>query len=379
MDPTGLTSDELSRLRDLLREAAILTGSLAAATSPAEVERLAVSAGAQLGGGASLVLSYDPGSPELRIEESIGLPPEAAKGFRFAPTGSFALEAWGCAARGEEPDGLRGALRSQLGFKEPVTHPIAVPEGFGPSTDDRSGEPFRSLRGLWIADARALGSLSACQIACLRQFGASVSCAVAAAIAQAPGRRAGQIDPLTGLYDRRFAENQLRRELARARRSREPLSMVLIDLDRFDGLNERHGYACGDRVLREIARFLVGFPNAGREISGMTLCFRETDVASRHGLDSFLIILPATPQPGAYHAAERFLAGLRNHRFTASAGGPELASLTGTAAVVTYPDDGGSAEALTSIAEALVAAASQAGGDRVVLPAPAFDPMERIA
>jgi len=184
----------------------------------------------------------------------------------------------------------------------------------------------------------------------LRQFGAVVSGAVMAAEAHAASERIGVLDPVTGLHDRRSAETYLRRELARARRYREPLSLVLIDLDRFSELNEQRGYAFGDRALREIAKLLIGFPSTSREMTGIALCFRESDLAARVGADEFLVLLPATPRAGASQAAERFLAGLRQHRVVYLEGGPESARLTATAAVVSFPEDGDTAEGLTTLA-----------------------------
>jgi diguanylate cyclase (GGDEF)-like protein len=204
----------------------------------------------------------------------------------------------------------------------------------------------------------------------LRQFGAVVSGAVMAAEARAAAERIGVLDPVTGLHDRRSAETYLRRELARARRYREPLSLVLIDLDRFSDLNEQRGYAFGDRALREIAKLLIGYPSTSREMTGIALCFRESDLAARVGADEFLVLLPATARAGAAQAAERFLGGLRQHRVVYREGGPESVGLTATAAVVSFPEDGDSAEGLTSLANRLVAEAARSGGDRLVLNPP---------
>ncbi len=343
------------QLLELLRQSCSLARSLLSADSSTELSRLACAAGGLLGGGASLLLGIDPATGELCVEESEGLADEAARRFRFAPTESFSKEAFELAARGDEPPLLCQALQGELGLRRPLVQPLGWP---GP------------LRGLWVVDASPRGLPAELRVACLRQFGSSVAAAHAALLAREPARRTGSVDALTSLPDRLSAEHQLRRELARAKRYREPLSLVLFDLDRFDEVNERHGCACGDRMLREIARLLVGFPNAGRELSGLALCFRETDLATRFGPDSFLVVLPATAQEGAFQAAERFLAGLRQHRFSASSGGAPVASVTASAAVVTFPDDAPSLEGLLERAEALVAATAQSGGDRAVRAGP---------
>lgn len=349
----ALPKADQDRLREALRQAAQLAGSMLAAGGAGELSRLAASAGAVLGGGPSIVLAFDPATGTLEVEEAEGLDRKAVSGFSFKAPAGFAGEVWERALRGENPLALQQALQQQLAFRTPVIQPLGTPG---------------NLRGAWAADVRAAGPLGELLAASLRQFGVTVAASLAAVESRAG--RMGMVDALTGLYDRRFGEAHLRREVARAKRYHEPLSVVLIDLDAFDGLNERHGYGCGDQVLKQIAKLLVGYPNASRELAGLELCFRETDVAARWGADSFLVLLPATPQPGAHHAAERFLEGLRQYRFTSAAGGPAVASVTATAAVVTFPDDATSAEGMIELIESLVESGAGTGGDKVIVPAP---------
>jgi diguanylate cyclase (GGDEF)-like protein len=90
------------------------------------------------------------------------------------------------------------------------------------------------------------------------------------------------LDPLTGLYNRRFSEEHLRTEIARAERRGDPLMVLLLDLDNFKGINDRFGHSAGDLVLKEFARRL----NKG---------IRGSDIAVRLGGDEFLVILPECP------------------------------------------------------------------------------------
>jgi diguanylate cyclase (GGDEF)-like protein len=90
------------------------------------------------------------------------------------------------------------------------------------------------------------------------------------------------LDPLTGLYNRRFGEEQLRAEIARAESSGNPLVLLLLDLDNFKEVNDRYGHFAGDLVLKEFAR----------RLSRGT---RGSDVAVRLGGDEFLVILPECP------------------------------------------------------------------------------------
>jgi len=90
------------------------------------------------------------------------------------------------------------------------------------------------------------------------------------------------LDPLTGLYNRRFSEEKLRTEIARADRCGNPLVVILLDLDNFKDINDHYGHSTGDFVLQEFAR---------RLIKGT----RGSDVAVRLGGDEFLVILPECP------------------------------------------------------------------------------------
>lgn len=86
------------------------------------------------------------------------------------------------------------------------------------------------------------------------------------------------VDPLTGLYNRRFAERHLKAEISRARRKGTPLTLVLIDLDQFKQINDLYGHSTGDLVLMGFARYL-------------SKAIRETDVAARLGGDEFMLVL----------------------------------------------------------------------------------------
>ncbi|MGC8962708.1 MAG: GAF domain-containing protein [Candidatus Bipolaricaulaceae bacterium] len=100
-------------------------------------------------------------------------------------------------------------------------------------------------------------------------------------------------DPLTGLYNRRFLDEVLRREIARAERYGHPLSLILIDIDNFKELNDRYGHLVGDEALRRVAKAL-------REN------IRRVDYIFRWGGDEFCVILPETNGPGAKEVVRRF-------------------------------------------------------------------------
>jgi len=139
---------------------------------------------------------------------------------------------------------------------------------------------------------------------------------------QAEYRRHASFDGLTGLYNRRWLEETLPRQVARAEASRHPLSAVMVDVDHFKRFNDRYGHAAGDYVL-----FAVG--------QTLRRCFRPTDLVARYGGEEFTVILPDTRGEQALVAAERVRRALEGAlltlecgtavRVTASMGVSELA------------------------------------------------------
>ncbi|MGC8522014.1 MAG: diguanylate cyclase [Steroidobacteraceae bacterium] len=99
-------------------------------------------------------------------------------------------------------------------------------------------------------------------------------------------------DPLTGLYNRLALAQQLNQAVARAGRTGEPLSLLLIDVDHFKAFNDSFGHLQGDEALRRMAEILYATA-------------READIVARYGGEEFLVILPATGSDGALALAER--------------------------------------------------------------------------
>jgi diguanylate cyclase (GGDEF)-like protein len=104
--------------------------------------------------------------------------------------------------------------------------------------------------------------------------------------------RLARTDPLTGLANRRGWDEQLARELARARRSGEALSVALLDLDDFKAFNDAHGHQAGDRLLLEAAAAWNGQ-------------LRDVDILCRWGGDEFAVLLPACPRAQAAEVIAR--------------------------------------------------------------------------
>ena len=108
-------------------------------------------------------------------------------------------------------------------------------------------------------------------------------------------RRIATVDVLTGVANRRGFDDGLQREWRRARRSGEPLALLMIDVDHFKLFNDRYGHPAGDVCLRLVAQAL------GRA------CMRPADLVARYGGEEFAILLPQTPRGGAMHLANDVL------------------------------------------------------------------------
>jgi diguanylate cyclase (GGDEF)-like protein/PAS domain S-box-containing protein len=148
-------------------------------------------------------------------------------------------------------------------------------------------------------------------------------------------------DPLTGLFNRRFMEESMNHEVARARRGNSSLSVLMLDMDKFKLLNDTHGHEAGDAVLRGVARLLL--ENV-----------RAADVACRYGGDEFIILLPGASLDAAIRKAHQLAGQLKAQALECSMG------------VATYPDHGSSGAELLRSVDAALYRAKAAGGDRVV-------------
>lgn len=158
-------------------------------------------------------------------------------------------------------------------------------------------------------------------------------------------------DPLTGLFNRRYLTETLRRELGRAAREGYPVSIVMIDIDAFKDVNDAHGHAAGDQSLR----FLGARLRAGT---------RPGDIACRFGGDEFLMVLPNTSVADAATRAEEWREGVSE----SSVYWMEWAETTTISlGVAGFPDHGSGADEVMSAADAALYEAKRAGRDRVVV------------
>jgi two-component system cell cycle response regulator len=109
-------------------------------------------------------------------------------------------------------------------------------------------------------------------------------------------------DPLTGAFNRRYMDACLATAIERRRRTGEPASLLMIDVDHFKRINDRHGHLAGDEVLRLVARRIGG-------------AVRGSDVAARYGGEEFVILLPATGREAGGLLAERIRRAVADEPF----------------------------------------------------------------
>lgn len=158
-------------------------------------------------------------------------------------------------------------------------------------------------------------------------------------------------DPLTGLPNRRAFELHAHREIARARRSSQPLSVALLDIDHFKQINDGFGHAGGDEVLRTVG-------SLGAH------CFRCEDCMARIGGEEFAVLLPGTPLEQAGDVMQRFLDQLAG---TVMKVGTPPITVTATVGVAQYGPQTATLEQLLSQADAAMYAGKREGRDCVVL------------
>jgi diguanylate cyclase (GGDEF)-like protein len=158
-------------------------------------------------------------------------------------------------------------------------------------------------------------------------------------------------DPLTGLHNRRFLEDTLIRELARAKRKTHALSIVLLDIDYFKRINDTFGHGAGDMVLRRLGLVLQAY-------------VRESDIACRVGGEEFALLLPEGPLPVATQRAEDIRKAVSD--MTLKNDDQDLGVVTVSLGVATFPDHGTTADALIRTADQVLYEAKRKGRNRVV-------------
>jgi diguanylate cyclase (GGDEF)-like protein len=130
-------------------------------------------------------------------------------------------------------------------------------------------------------------------------------------------------DDLTKLFNSRYLNLYIGREIKRCKRHGIPLSVIFLDLDGFKGINDQYGHLAGSGTLAEVGTILA-------------LAVRESDILARYGGDEFVVVLPETPPSGALVIAERLRKAIEEHHFLASQG--LSAHISASFGIASYPD-----------------------------------------
>ena len=273
---------------------------------------------------------------------------------------------------GSEPDGLH---------RESITETLDLhcqrlrdrPEVIVQDGSDESGSSAERLPTAvvpLILHERAIGALQVTvadparvwnenEILLLRTVADQVAVAVNHAELFAKIQQQALTDALTGCYNRRSFEMQLDKDLQMARRLHQPLSLLMLDLDRFKQLNDSVGHDAGDDALRRL-----------------TACFRQelrgVDSAARFGGDEFALILPQASAEGSLIVAERLRARIEQIEI------PGYGNITASIGIATFPSQASARAELVSAADAALYTAKRAGRNRVCVFDTTSDALELI-
>jgi len=165
-------------------------------------------------------------------------------------------------------------------------------------------------------------------------------------------RRQSIRDPLTGLFNRRYMEESLERELSRSSRTGEPMALLMFDIDHFKHFNDVFGHQAGDKVLRSF----------GEMLNSRT---RGQDLACRYGGEEFAVILSGASMDAARLRAELLRADLA--QMVVEQGGQPLDRVTVSIGIAAAPEHGQNAEEIIRAADRALYRAKSEGRDRIIL------------
>ncbi|MFA5645515.1 MAG: sensor domain-containing diguanylate cyclase [Candidatus Ratteibacteria bacterium] len=157
-------------------------------------------------------------------------------------------------------------------------------------------------------------------------------------------------DSLTGLFNRRYLEETLERELLRAQRKEYPIGVMMIDIDHFKDFNDTHGHSAGDTVLAQVGKFLKQ-------------SLRSSDIACRYGGEEFTLILPEANLEQTAARAEKIRIAVKSLAYPQ--GTKPLPGITFSIGVALFPDHGENSSAILASADRALYRAKKEGRDRV--------------
>jgi diguanylate cyclase (GGDEF)-like protein len=241
---------------------------------------------------------------------------------------------------------------------------VAVAESQGPHCRHLSAVPTHNYLCLpllaggelfGLVHVQALKDLNPEAIESLRQLGVTVADHISLALANLSLRDRLRYqalhDTLTGLFNRRYLEETLERELRRVQRRAVPLGVIMLDLDHFKRFNDTYGHAGGDDLLRVLGKYLQ-------------TQVRQEDIACRYGGEEFVLILPEAPREAVLQRAEEIRQMVP--RLQVFQEGKLLESTTVSLGVAMFPEHGATGQEVIQAADDAMYQAKAAGRNRVV-------------
>jgi diguanylate cyclase (GGDEF)-like protein len=335
--------------RPILDRAAVAVSSLprrlARATEPAQMHQVIVDAcaAAVRAQKASLAL-YDPDRRSLSVAATSGYPSVLVRHLRLRPGEGIIGTVFRTrrALRVDDIRRLPGAPPPRLRYRTTAFMSVPLigtsdPLGVISVSDPRVAEHFsrQDLRTLRMMASMAHLGLDRAKA--LQQASAAT--------------HAAAVDPLTGLFNRRYFLSRLDEEVERARRQSSPLTVMMLDVDDFKQLNDRLGHLVGDAVLRVVGDVLR------RSV-------RLFDVCARHGGDEFAILMPGSSPENSRQIAERIREGVEDSRPAAGPWSDDL-RLTTSIGIATFANT--TSEDLIDRADQALYAAKRQGKNRVYI------------
>jgi two-component system cell cycle response regulator len=245
------------------------------------------------------------------------------------------------------------SVRGRIGSGPSELQPIATEPGEG----DILATPLRSMGaviGVLALYGREGGRpFDATDDDALRTLSGQAGTAIDNVQLHQEAQRLSTTDGLTGLWNFRYLSMSLAREIERSTRFQRPLAVLMLDLDHFKQVNDVHGHARGDSVLRELAH------RVQEQI-------REVDTFARYGGEEFVVVLPETTVEGAAQLAERICEAVRSEPFRSE--GEEPLHVTVSVGGAAFPEHGASAATLMRAADKALYIAKGEGRDRWHMP-----------
>lgn len=158
---------------------------------------------------------------------------------------------------------------------------------------------------------------------------------------------------LTGLFNQIYIRQRLEEEIYRSRRYNHPLSLLMIDLDNFKGLNDRYGHTAGDHLLKYFSQLIIE-------------TIRPSDIAARYGGEEFLIILPETNKEEAQAVAERLQKRISLYPFRIDSRKEDV-QFSISIGVSSFPEYSQSGDELITLADMALYQAKKEGKDKVAV------------